>query len=81
MYGGEFLKEGESTYWLKAGSFQTGRHGVSEEDWSSGIPAGVRISISFNPLGVAGVLFCFRPVVPANERTGTKDPLCGSSIN
>lgn len=25
--------------------------------------------------------FCFRPVVPANERTGTKDPLCGSSIN
>ena len=33
----EFLKEGESTYWLKAGSFQTGRHGVSEEDWSSGI--------------------------------------------
>ena len=34
---GEFLKEGESTYWLKAGSFQTGRHGVSEEDWSSGI--------------------------------------------
>ena len=37
MYGGEFLKEGESTYWLKAGSFQTGRHGVSEEDWSSGI--------------------------------------------
>ncbi len=34
-----------------------------------------------NALGVAGVLFCFRPVVPANERTGTKDPLCGSSIN
>jgi len=29
----------------------------------------------------AGVLFCFRPVVPANEGTGTKDPLCGSSIN
>ena len=45
------------------------------------LPAGVRISISFNPLGVAGVLFCFRPVVPTNERTGTKDPLCGSSIN
>ena len=45
------------------------------------LPAGVRISISFNPLGVAGVFFCFRPVVPANEGTGTKDPLCGSSIN
>ena len=38
------------------------------------LPAGVRISISFNPLGVAGVLFCFRPVVPANERTGTQYP-------
>ena len=36
------------------------------------LPAGVRISISFNPLGVAGVFFCFRPVVPANEGTGTK---------
>jgi hypothetical protein len=45
------------------------------------LPPGVRISISFNPLGVASVLFCFRPVVPANEGTGTKDPLCGSSIN
>ncbi|WP_208610834.1 hypothetical protein [Parabacteroides massiliensis] len=44
-------------------------------------PAGVRISISFNPLGVPGVLFCFRPLVPANEGTGTKDPLWGSSIN
>ena len=33
------------------------------------LPVGVRISISFNPLGVAGVLFCFRPVVPANEGT------------
>lgn len=42
---------------------------------------GVSISISFNPLGVAGVLFCFRPVVPANEGTGIKVPLCGSSIN
>ena len=45
------------------------------------LPDGVRISISFSPIGVVGVLFCLRPVVPPNEGTGTKDPLCGSSIN
>ena len=36
------------------------------------LPAGVRISISFNPLGVAGILFCLRPLVPANEGTGVR---------
>jgi hypothetical protein len=45
------------------------------------VPAGVRISISFNPLGGIGAFFCLRPLVPANEGTGTKDPLWGSSIN
>lgn len=45
------------------------------------LPDGVRISIYFSPIGVVGVLFCLRPVVPPNEGTGTKDPLCGSSIN
>lgn len=44
-------------------------------------PADVRISISFNPLGGISVFFCFRPLVPTNEGTGTKDPLWGSSIN
>lgn len=44
-------------------------------------PDGVRISISFNPAGDDVVRFCFRPFVPANEGTGTKGPLCGSSMN
>ena len=34
----ESPKEGESTCWLEAGSFQTVWHGVPEGDWSSDIP-------------------------------------------
>lgn len=38
-------------------------------------PTGVRISISFNPFGETSVFFCFRPLVPAKDGTGTNDPL------
>ena len=38
MCAGGSQKEDESIYWLGAGSFQTGGHGVSGGDWSSDIP-------------------------------------------
>ena len=41
-------------------------------------PAGVRISISFDPVGETVVFFCFRPLVPAKDGTGTNEPLCES---